>query len=69
MWLPPDLERFLVMRSGLLPREAKDSQSNTWRVYTNVPAPIAAVICEKLGHSWGIRPKDQPQQLTNLEFS
>ena len=68
MWLPADLERFLVMRSGLLPRTGTDDKGNKWRVYTNVNLPIAEAISSKLGHPWGSAQKYAPVDLENLAF-
>lgn len=73
---PPDYERFLVMRSGLLPREAKRKRdphrrrrnAAVWRVYTNVPTSIAAEVSAKMGHAWSKSKGSWPVELGDLEF-
>ena len=69
MWLPPDLERFLVMRSGLLPRIGTDQQGDKWRIYTNVSIPVAEAVSAKLGHRWGSARSMHPAELRNLRFA
>ena len=76
MPFPPDYERFLVMRSGLLPRVATRVQDSrrggadlpTWRVYTNVPVSVAALVSKKMGHPWSKVRGSWPTDLGDLEF-
>ena len=72
--LPTDLEHFLVMRSGLLPRLARTRvrvlngpKYQEWRIYTNVPASIAALACKKLGHVWSRTDNSWPTELKEAE--
>ena len=39
-----------------------------WRVYTNVPPSVAAVVSQKLGHRWSPSKGSGPSELTRLEF-
>ncbi len=82
--LPPRLEEFLVMRSGLLPRVAVERQGRTprsasqrkrpnqepkqWRVYTNVPVSVASAVSRKMGHTWSRSKRDWAAELEGLEF-
>lgn len=76
MLFPRDLERFLVMRSGLLPRTATSKprgrrggqDSSLWRVYSNISAGVAALVSSKMGHPWGKSPDSSPASLQDLEF-
>lgn len=75
MPLDPRIEEFLVMRSGLLPRVGVDEGTSMWagkprrwRVYTNVPPSVAAVVSQKLGHRWSPSKGSGPSDLTRLEF-
>ena len=72
--LPPDLEHFLVMRSGLLPQVARTKVrrlnapvDKKWRIYTNVPSSIAALVCQKLGHRWSRSNRSWPTELKDAE--
>ena len=67
MWLPSDIERFLVARSSLLPQKMRSADGREWSVYINVPPPIAAAVSDKLGHHWGRSSKARPSVLENLE--
>lgn len=82
--LPPRLEEFLVMRSGLLPRvgierpgrqsrpvsqrQRPDPEPKQWRVYTNVPVSVASVVSRKMGHIWSRSKQDWAAELEDLEF-
>lgn len=73
--LPPDLEQFLVMRSGLLPRIGRATNvhkwnriTRRWRVYTNVPKAVGALVSEKMGHAWSRSRNDFPTEIREMEF-
>ncbi len=73
--LPPDLEHYLVSRSGLLPRtvttrvrELNAPPTKEWRLYTNVPVSIAALVSKKLGHPWSRTHNSWPSELEEVEF-
>lgn len=74
MPIPTDLERFLVMRSGLLPRvgtrrsDRSRKNAEEWRVYTNVPASIAHLVAAKLGHPWSRVTGAWPRELGEVDF-